>query len=672
MKMSACWKAMTLLTTMGVLFLIAGSACAQTTSFTYQGKLTENGNPANGTYAFIFKLFDAQSGGNQLAADFSVVTEVNNGLFTATLAFGNPFSGEDRFLDVNVRRASAGTYTQLTPRQLLTSAPYAVQSLSAANADTATNAFQLGGITASGFVQNTGITQAATNFNISGNGTAGGTLAGNIVNASTQLSIGGSRILSTTGTQNLFAGFNTGSNNATGSNNSFFGFSAGKLNNTGSGNSFFGSGTGQNNLSGSSNSFFGTNAGISNTTGSFNAFFGNNSGFINNGNNNSFFGDAAGINNNTGANNVFVGYSAGFAHRTGGQNTFIGGDVGQNTTTQSYNTFIGQSAGQNTGMNDTTGAADGNTFIGAYAGAANTTGAQNTFVGLNAGTLNTTGSFNAFISGGGNNTAGSNNIFVGGGNSNTTGSMNTFLGASVAGTTTGSNNTFLGGPPSQGTQVSNSTVIGSATVSLDHTIVIGTASEQMAISALSVGNLVNIPGVDMQLSGTLSIGSGTVPAMQIIKNTMSTLAGAVADHLYFRNFESLGSNRLCFETAPEVSGYAITSCTTGSAPSSLKTNSRPFTIGLEVVSRLNPVSFKWKHGGKWDVGLNADEVTNVESRLALHGENGAAVDVKNEALSIFFINAFKQQQEQIQSQLRRIEGLKQLLCSDYPDADVCK
>jgi hypothetical protein len=672
MKMNARRKAMALLTTMGALFLIAGSARAQTTVFTYQGKLTENGNPASGTYAFIFKLFDAQMGGTQLAADFSVVTEVNNGLFTASLSFGNPFSGEDRFLDVSVRRASASTYTQLTPRQQITSAPYAVHSISASTADTATSAFGLGGITASGFIQNTGTTQAATNFNISGDGTAGGTLSGSIIDAATQLNIGGNRVLSTAGSQNLFAGFNSGSNNTTGSNNSFFGFSAGKSNTTGTGNSFFGSMAGQNNTTGSSNSFFGANAGFSNTIGSFDSFFGDNSGFVNNGDYNSFFGNSTGINNTTGGNNVFVGYSAGVGNRTGSQNTFIGGDAGENTTTQNYNTFIGQSAGQNTGTNDTNGAAFGNTFIGAFAGTANTTGGQNTFVGLNAGTLNTTGSFNAFINGGGNNTTGSANIFVGGGNSNTTGSANTFLGTSVAGTTTGSNNTFVGCCSASGTPVSNSTVIGSGTVSTDHTIVIGSPSEQMSIPSLSAANLVNLPGVDVQVSGTMSIGSGTVPALQILKNTMSTLAGAVADHLYFRNFDGTGANRLCFEQAPEVSGFALTFCTTGSAPSSLKTDLKPFTSGLEVVSRLNPISFKWKGSGKVDVGLNADEVANVESRLVSRGQNGEIVDVRNEALSIFFINAFKQQQEQIQNQLRRIEGLKKLLCSGYPDADLCK
>ena len=44
------------------------------------------------------------------------------------------------------------------------------------------------------YVQNTNSQQPATNFNVSGNGTIGGTLTGNIVNSSTQFNIGGLRV----------------------------------------------------------------------------------------------------------------------------------------------------------------------------------------------------------------------------------------------------------------------------------------------------------------------------------------------------------------------------------------------------------------------------------------------------------------------------------------------
>ena len=41
---------------------------AQGTGFAYQGKLADNGNPANGTFDLQFTLFDAVSGGAQAGA----------------------------------------------------------------------------------------------------------------------------------------------------------------------------------------------------------------------------------------------------------------------------------------------------------------------------------------------------------------------------------------------------------------------------------------------------------------------------------------------------------------------------------------------------------------------------------------------------------------------------
>lgn len=45
------------------LVLSTSQAGAQTTEFTYQGKLSESGKPASGTYDFEFLLYDSLSGG---------------------------------------------------------------------------------------------------------------------------------------------------------------------------------------------------------------------------------------------------------------------------------------------------------------------------------------------------------------------------------------------------------------------------------------------------------------------------------------------------------------------------------------------------------------------------------------------------------------------------------
>jgi hypothetical protein len=101
------------------------------TAFTYQGRLTDGGAPANGTYDFSFNLYAVPSGGSAIAApngknDVSVV----NGLFIVTLDFGtSAFTSQARYLDIWVRPgASTGGYTALTPRQPLTATPNALYS----------------------------------------------------------------------------------------------------------------------------------------------------------------------------------------------------------------------------------------------------------------------------------------------------------------------------------------------------------------------------------------------------------------------------------------------------------------------------------------------------------------------------------------------------------------
>ena len=52
-----------------LIFLCASSVRAQqTTSFTYQGRLTDGGNPANGNYDLQFGLWDTNSGGTQIGS----------------------------------------------------------------------------------------------------------------------------------------------------------------------------------------------------------------------------------------------------------------------------------------------------------------------------------------------------------------------------------------------------------------------------------------------------------------------------------------------------------------------------------------------------------------------------------------------------------------------------
>jgi len=60
---------------------------AQSTAFTYQGRLTNDRVPADGTFRSRFTLFDAPTGGKEMAFQTSELTVIN-GIFTVTLDFG--------------------------------------------------------------------------------------------------------------------------------------------------------------------------------------------------------------------------------------------------------------------------------------------------------------------------------------------------------------------------------------------------------------------------------------------------------------------------------------------------------------------------------------------------------------------------------------------------------
>ena len=393
---------------------------AQTNTFTYQGRLSDSGAAANGTFDLQFKLFGDSAGGS--AQIGSTITNssvlVANGVFTVQLDFGaNAFPGADRFLEISVRRNNLESYTTLIPRQQLTSAPYAVRSSNAGVADTATNATQLGGVEANqyvmtsdsrladarppaagstNYIQNTIAAQAGTNFNIGGDGTVSGTLAGNVVNATTQYNLGGGRVLSVAGANNTFAGLGAGPSNS-GANNSFFGKAAGFANAAEHDNTFVGNGAGSNNgvndpgTFANFNTFVGSSAGSSNTTGGPNTFVGGEAGFSNTtAINNTFFGYRAGYANTTACCNSIFGHLAG-PNTTGGFNSFFGQATGANNTSGQVNSFFGSNAGQfNTiGSN--------NSFFGVSAGLSNTEGNRNSLFGRNAGAFNTTGSDNTFL-----------------------------------------------------------------------------------------------------------------------------------------------------------------------------------------------------------------------------------------------------------------------------------
>ncbi len=622
-----------------MLVLAATSANAQTSSFTYQGRFTEGGTPATGTYDMQFKLFDGSD--NQIASTITNgAVQVSSGVFAVQLDFGAvAFPGADRFLEIGVRSAGSGeAYTVLAPRQQLTSSVYAIRAGSTTTADTATsattatNATQLGGVAANqyvltndsrlndartpapgstNYIQN-GSAQQTASFNISGGGTAAGTLSATVINAATRFDLGGKRFITAGISNNTFVGLESGLSNQA-LNNSFFGAYAGNANVTGSGNSIFGVTAGLNNQQGSNNSFFGIGAGYNNKAG----------------NENSFFGESAGI-NSTASRNSYFGSLAGFYNTSASDGAFFGHHAGM----------------ENTGAN--------NSFFGSSAGAANTNGFGNAFFGFEAGK---------------NNLVGSTNTMIGALADVATGNLGNATAIGYAAQVSQSNSLVLGSIKGVGIGAAD-THVGIGTTAPEYRLTVKTATSNYGVT---------------HTDGTVTVGS------YVGGSTGGGWFGTKSNHsLSF--FVNDGSPSMTIETGGTVKintlgGGGITSLcrnplnqvSTCSSSLRYKTNIHPFAGGLSVLNRLRPITFDWKQGGMHDLGFGAEDIATIEPLLVTRNEKGEVEGVKYDRISAVLVNAVQeqqqqisQQQEQIKLQQSEIEMLKKLVCRRNRRAPVCK
>ena len=110
---------------------VVGKATPMGTAWTYQGRLMDANDTADGEYDFQFKLYDAPNGGFQQGSTIDVNDlDVIDGYFTVELDFGSSvFDGNDRWLQIGVRQV-ANPFTILSPRQEVTPSPYALYAAS--------------------------------------------------------------------------------------------------------------------------------------------------------------------------------------------------------------------------------------------------------------------------------------------------------------------------------------------------------------------------------------------------------------------------------------------------------------------------------------------------------------------------------------------------------------
>jgi hypothetical protein len=570
------------------ILIAAATARAETSAFTFQGRLDDNGAPTSGNYDLELKLFTSATvgQGTQIGATLTKASvPVKSGVFTVELDFGaNAFPGADRFLQVAVKpAASADALIVLTPRQPITPTPYALHSASAITADsatnashatnatnatnatdashaknadnaanatiaanannaaTATNATQLGGQPASNYVQtndgrltdarpptagsanyiqnNATKTPQLGNFKISGDGDAFGTLSGNFVDAGTQFSIAGNRVLSVSGSPSL-PGSNT-----------FVGVLAGDTNTTGETNTFVGSLAGEFNTSGSNNTMLGSGADV-NMTDLTNA---------------TAIGSRALVNQ---SNSLVLG---------------------------SINTVHGATADTKVG-------------IGTTAPLAPLDVRGNVFVGLPSDPSS----------------PGANALFL----ANDGGDPHNSFRIDAA-----NNNLFIIGHSNPGAAAGAGIIFKTAVAQ-------GGEADTMSIEA---NGHVKFP----------LLGAG---------DTTTALC---------RN--SLGEIAFC-----------------GSSSLRYKSEVATFLGGLEIINRLRPISFLWNQSGAKDIGFGAEEVEKVAPLFTFKNDRGEIEGVRYDRLGVLFVNAFKEQETQIEEQRSQIESLKKLVCLEHPEAEICR
>lgn len=600
------------------LFVVASfqiTAHAQTTSFTYQGRLTDQMVAASGEFDFEFALYDLN--GNPIGdTNTRGDVQVTNGVFTVDLDFGaTVFSSATRSLEIRVRRgAEIGDYTALSPRQRVRSAPYAIRALLASNADIATNAQKLGGAAASNFVQTndsrlsdsrqpsagsgnyiqnqTAEAQTSANFNISGTGAA------NNFNVQTGYNIGGSRVLSSDSDRNVFVGAGAGNSNT-----------------------------------GTFNTFAGRDTGFSNTTGRFNSFFGAGVGYANTtGGSNSFFGLEAGFRNTTGSGNLFLGMQAGSFNTTGGGNVFVGTNAGTSNTTGIGNVALGDNA--NFGAGDLTNA----TVVGAGA----TVSTSNTVVlGRTADTVRVPGNFNLTGSFTGNFTVPAANV---------TGTLGTaqIPNLDAAKITTG--------------------IFADARLSSNVATLTGTQTFTGAKTFTGVVETTNI----VAAKGGVALFDTALQmrAADDYFHTIRYLSGingieyrAFDDHAWFNG----RNNRVNMQLSGD-GNLRIVGDYQKFSDARFKTNVRTFADALEIVKRLRGVTFNWQpelnKGADAQVGFIAQEVEAVLPSLVSTDRDGYK--------SVAYANAVPLLVEAVKEQQKQIDELKRIVCALKSDAAICQ
>ena len=301
-----------------------------------------------------------------------------------------------------------------------------------------------------------------------------------------------------------------------------------------------------------------------------------------------------------------------------------------NLTTGYYNTGIGRYA-----LYKTT-AGRNNTALGVESGYNNTTGSNNVSIGYSSMVTNTTGTDNVSI---GNNSLRSNNSYnntaVGtqAAYKNSTGNGNLALGVSALyDNTTGNNNTVVGTTTGYGiVSGSNNTIVGS-----------------------------NINSLPASLTGHLIIGStGSGGNRHIVGfGDGNIYLGAYGSALPTNTGERLKVNNGTTQGTYTTSGWAH------SSDARLKDNVQPLENSMDLISKLNGVSYNWKNNKEAgrQLGFIAQDVKKIVPEVVVGKEGdlekGETLGMVYQNLVPVLVEAMKELKKENDNLKERLEKLE--------------
>jgi hypothetical protein len=507
-------------------------------------------------------------------------------------------------------------------------------------------------------------------------------------------------------TYNIAIGYQAGLDNTTGFRNVLIGAAAGAQASTADSHMAIGynagGGVSANPLTGNENTCIGYAAGqaIEGTTA-----------------NNTFVGSQAGTGSTTGYENVALGYRALYGNVQGRHNVAIGVqalDVANPASaTSQYNTAVGAYAG----LGVTTGAE--NTLVGGFAGRNITDSNYNTMLGYSAGYYNTTGAQNTFL---GNSAAqgvdatkltGDNNTALGyksGFLLQGSATLNTYVGSNAgAASTTVSNNTFIGAFCGDAATSGDNTGVGSGALGNSLTGDQNTAVGHDAANGLTSGTdnvmIGHLAGVSATSCHDCTMVGEQAGGGAVITGDDNTFVGRAAGYNVTSGTNNLflgvnagrstspsgtivsGSGNVCLGD-DNINALFCADTSISSSDSRDKADITDFTIGLNWIKDLRPVTYKWdkrswygteeqtygtpdgsKKKSKVNIGFLAQEALEVEKANGFGDsadnmlvcnltDDGQRYGMKYERLVPILVNAIKELSAKVETLETKVAALE--------------